>query len=264
VPFEFYQLAGAFYLAAALAAALGHTLPSARLSRAAVAGLAVGVVVQAAAFWSLHEGERTPPLTDLAYVVPFVAWIVTLFYLLLLLRVRLLGLAVVVAPSAFIGTFVQFLGAPAPEIGAEPASPIWSHVHVLLASTGLALLAVAGVAGALYLRRHRVIKSKRRSAVRISLPSLEALDRVNALSLAVGFLLLSLGVATGMLWTQAVDGRLWPGTPHANATLVAWLVLAVLVTARFAAGQGARQSALSSMAGFVLMLLAVVGVGMLA
>ncbi len=88
----------------------------------------------------------------------------------------------------------------------------------------VALLAVAGVAGALYLRRHRTIKSKRPSTTRVSLPSLEALDRVNAISLVVGFLLLSLGVVTGVLWTQAVDGRLWPATAHANATLVAWLV----------------------------------------
>lgn len=262
--FEFYQMAAAIYLAAAVTAALGFTLPSQRLSRAAVFGLALGVVVHTVAFWQLHEGEGTPPLTDLAYVIPFVVWLLTLFYLLLLIRVRLVGLAVVIAPLAFIGTFVEFLGAPAPQSGAQPASPIWSHVHVLLASAGLALLAVAGSAGALYLMRHRNIKSKRRSAIRLPLPSLEALDRVNALSLVVGFLLLSLGMVTGVLWTHAVDGRLWSATIHANATLAAWLLLAVLVAARFGAGQGARQSALSSMAGFILMLLAVVGVGMLA
>jgi ABC-type transport system involved in cytochrome c biogenesis permease subunit len=262
--FEFYQLAATVYLAAAVAAALGFTLPSQRLSRAAVAGLALGVVVHALAFWQLHKGERTPPLTDLAYVVPIVVWMLTLFYLLLLIRVRLVGLAVVVAPLAFIGTFVEFLAAPQTESAAQPENPIWSHVHVLLGSAGLALLAVAGAAGALYLVHHRTIKSKRRAAVRLPLPSLEALDRVNALALVVGFLLLTLGVVTGVLWTHAAKGRLWPDTMHANATLAAWLVLAVLVAVRFGANQGARQSALSSMVGFILMLVAVVGVGMLA
>lgn len=261
--FEFYQLAAAVYLVAAVAAALGFTLPSQRSSRAAVVALALGVAVHGLAFWQLHEGDLTPPLTDLAYVVPFVVWVTTLFYLLLLTRVRLVGLAVVVAPLAFIGSFVEFLAAPAADPGTRAASPIWSHVHVLLASAGLALLAVAGFAGALYVTRHRSIKSKRPSAARFPLPSLEALDRVNALSLVVGFLLLSLGVATGVLWTRAAEGRLWPGTLHANATFAAWLVLAVLVTARFGAGQRARQSALSSMAGFVLMVLAVIGVGLL-
>ncbi len=261
--FEFYQLAAAVYLAAAVAAALGFTLPSQRLSRVAVAGLALGVAVHGLAFWHLHEGDLTPPLTDLAYVVPFVVWVTTLFYLLVLARVRLVGLAVVVAPLAFIGSFVQFLAAPAAQSGAQPASPIWSHVHVLLASAGLALLAVAGVAGALYVMHHRSIKSKRPRATRLPLPSLEALDRVNALSLVVGFLLLSLGVVTGVLWTHSVEGRLWPGTMHANATFAAWLVLAVLVTARFGAGQRARQSALCSLAGFVLMVLAVIGVGLM-
>ena len=261
--FEFYQLTAAVYLAAAVVATLGFVLPSQRLSRAAVAGLILGVLVHSLAFWQLHTLDSPPPLTQLSFVVSMVAWMGTLFYLVLLIRVRLLGLAVVVAPLAFVGTFSEFLRAPAVAAEKIPLSPVWSHVHVLLSSAGLALLAVAGLAGGLYIAHHRTIKSKRPRAIRLPLPSLEALDRVNALALVVGFLLLSLGVLTGILWTHEVERRFWPATAHANATLAAWLVLAALVVARFGAGQGARQSARSSMAGFAFMLIAVVGVGML-
>ncbi len=62
---------------------------------------------------------------------------------------------------------------------------------------------------------------------------------------------------------RAASGELWPGTPHATWTLVAWAIYAVLTTARFAAHQGARESALSAALGFGFLLFAVVGVGAL-
>jgi ABC-type transport system involved in cytochrome c biogenesis permease subunit len=136
---------------------------------------------------------------------------------------------------------------------------------VLLASGGLALLAVAAVAGAVYLLENRRLKRKRPAAVTgSSLPSLEALDRVAAVALAVGFPLLTLGVASGMLWLEAATGRLWTGSAHEAWNALAWALYALLVTARFAAGQGARNAAASAVAGFVFLLFAVVGVGILA
>jgi len=61
----------------------------------------------------------------------------------------------------------------------------------------IALLGIAGVAGAAFLAEHGRLKRKRHLARPAPWPSLEALDRVSALSLAVGFPLLTLGVVTG-------------------------------------------------------------------
>jgi ABC-type transport system involved in cytochrome c biogenesis permease subunit len=95
------------------------------------------------------------------------------------------------------------------------------------------------------------------------LPSLENLDRANALASALGFLLLSLGVITGVLWVEAREGRLWPGGLHANATLAVWVLYAALMAARLGTRQGARQAAIGATAGFALLLGAVVGLGVL-
>jgi ABC-type transport system involved in cytochrome c biogenesis permease subunit len=110
---------------------------------------------------------------------------------------------------------------------------------------------------------HRRLKAKRPLRAGGALPSLEALDGVNRLALGVGFLLLTLGLVTGVLWVRAATGRLWPGTAHASWTLVAWGIYAALVAARFGAHQGARESALSALGGFVFLLFAVVGIGVL-
>lgn len=258
-----HQATAALYLAAALAAALGLVLPSPRLGRASVGCLAAGAAVHTLSFLTLHGAASPPPLTTLPAALSLMVWMAVLFFLLLLRRARVIGLAVLLAPAAFLGVFAAALGFGRGGEAGLPPSASWSHVHVLLASGGLALLAVAGIAGVLYVVEHRRLKRKRPVRAPVRLPSLEALDRVNRLALGAGFLLLSLGLLTGVLWVRAASGRLWPGTPHASWTLVAWGIYAVLTAARFAVGQSAHDSALSAAAGFGFLLFAVVGIGVL-
>jgi ABC-type transport system involved in cytochrome c biogenesis permease subunit len=222
--------------------------------------LALAAVLHGLAFFELHRLEPTPQLTDLPLAVSLAAWLLALSFLALQLRLRTPGLAVLVAPAAFLGTVFAAFSAAAPEPG-EIGSALWSHLHVLLASGGLALLGVAGAAGGLYLIHHRAIKRKHPVGIQSALPSLENLDRANSLASALGFLLLSLGVLTGVLWVETREGRLWPGGLHANATLVVWLVYALLIGARFGTKQSARTAALGAVAGFVLLLAVVIGLG---
>jgi ABC-type transport system involved in cytochrome c biogenesis permease subunit len=254
------------YLAAAVAATAGLALPAPRVGRAALALLAAGALLHGLAFWELHGRSEPPSLTELPAAVSLMAWLGTLFSLAILWRPRLTALTALVASAAFLGTSFAALvlgGPPAP----STPSPAWSHAHVLLASAGFALLGVAGAAGLLFVLQHRRLKARRASAhgtARMALPSLESLDRVNAFALSLGFLLLTLGLVSGVLWVEAAEGRLWPGSPHAWATLLAWCIYAALVAGRFALRQGPRASALCAALGFAVLLVAVVGVGVLA
>ena len=83
---------------------------------------------------------------------------------------------------------------------------------------------------------------------------------MNALALAIGFPVLTLGVVTGALWVQQMHGVRWSGTAHESWCLVAWAVYAVLVALRFGAQLPARRCALSAAAGFLFASFAVLGV----
>lgn len=259
-----HHLSAAIYLVAGILAGLGLALSASRLQRAAVWVLGLGAIVHAAAFATLHSGEAVPPLTDLPTAVSFMAWAGTSLYLLLLLRLRLTGLVVLVAPAAFIGVFFSELWTPEFQVASQAGSGSWPHAHVLLASAGLASLGLAALAGILFLGEHRRLKAKRPFSAGFRLPSLEALDRGNLGALAIGFTLLTLGVVTGMMWNQAENGRLWTASPHEVACAMAWAVYAVLAVARFGTGQGARQAALAAVGGFALLFAAVIGVGLIA
>ena len=259
---QLHQWTAALYLVAGLVAWVGLGLRARRLERAAVALLFAGALLHLAAFTRLHELDPTPPLTALPAAVSFMACMGTLFFLALMRWLRLEGLAVLVAPVAFVSVFFAALHLPRAAAAGFAGSGSWPHAHVLLASTGLAFLGVSGLAGILFLVEHRRLKSKR--PVQLPLPSLEALDRVNRVSLATGFPLLTLGVATGMLWVDTVHGSFWSGTYHQTFSSIAWAVYAVLVVARFGSSQGARQAAASAVGGFAFLFFAVIGVDLLA
>jgi len=254
------QSTAALYLLAGALGAAGLALSRPALARAAVWALAVGCVAHGLVFSLLHTLDPPPPLNDLPSALSFMAWVGTASFLLLAWRTRLLGLVVLVAPMSFLGVFAAWLTAGTGTGGGDPiGAGSLPHAHVLLASAGLGLLGLAGLAGLLYLVEHRRLKRKRPLGGASGLPSLEALDRAGALAVAVGFPLLSLGVLTGALWQQAVLGVPFGGSAHETLCLVAWGVYGVLAALRFGANQPARRCAWSSLAGFALLGLVVLG-----
>ena len=254
----FHQLATTAYLLAAVVAVLGAIVRRAWLTRGAVIALGLGALLHSAGFWQLHTLDPTPSMNSLPMALSFMAWIGALVYLGLLFRVRGQGLAVVVAPAVFLGCVTGLLSLYAPQ-PTETLHPLWSHLHILLSSAGLATLGIAAGAGLLYVIHHRAIKRKRR--IGRTLPSLESLDRVNTIALGVGFLLLTLGLFSGILWVHETTGMLWEVSAHANATLAAWVLCGAAALARFGFESGARTVAFLSTLGFAILVFAVVGAG---
>jgi ABC-type uncharacterized transport system permease subunit len=256
------QVAAALYLASGLAGAVSVSIAGARSGRLALGLLGAGALAHAGSFVALHRLDPVPRLTDLPQALSFVALAGVIAFGIFARRGRLAGLTLLLGPLAFLAAV--FAAAHSPEPDLEVASGAWPHLHVLLAGIGLALLAVAAAAGGFYLMENRRLKRKRLHGSASALPSLETLDRISAAALALGFPLLTLGVLTGMMWTYDANRAFFAGTAHEAWNAVAWLVYAALVAARFGAHQGARDAAVSSVAGFGFLLFAVVGVGLLA
>jgi ABC-type uncharacterized transport system permease subunit len=259
---DIYGLTALAYFAAAVAATFGVSQGSPRQTQVATGLLALGALLHGGTFYALHLREPKPSLGDPMVVPSLISWVAVLFFCAFLSRGRRAGLAVLIAPMAFLS--VALLAGRLPGIAADPDAPhaAWSHLHVLLSAAGMALLGVAGGAGLIYILRHRRLKQKRPVAGSV-LPSLESLDRINVVCLAIGFLLLTLGVVTGFFWTSARSGSFFPRDLHAAATLAAWGIYLVLVVGRFGVGQGPRPAALGAISGFGLLVLAWAGAGVL-
>src|SRR6059036_988734 len=219
------RLATLLYLAATLVALVGiavrRELPRRLLPRLLLGAL--GVHAAAIIIRSVAGGHIA--VTTFPEALSFLAALLVAIFLAVQARRPLVALGAVVSPLAF----GLVLAAYAAYSGARPLPPVldsaWLPVHVVLATLGDAVFALAFSASLLYLIQERRLKTHRGRGLLRHLPSLETLDRVNYACLVWGLILLTLGIVSGIMWAHTAWGRrLWTSDPKLLFTLVVWAI----------------------------------------
>src|SRR2546430_16186345 len=187
------RLATLLYLAATLVALVGlavrQELPRRLLPRLLLGGLGV----HAAAIIVRSVAGGYIPVTTFAEALSFLAALLVAIFLAVQAPRPLVALGAVVSPLAF----GLVLAAAAAYSGARPLPPVlpsaWLPVHVVLATLGDAVFALAFSASPLSPIHARRLQTHPGRGVLRRLPSLETLDRVNYACLVWGLILLTLG-----------------------------------------------------------------------
>jgi ABC-type transport system involved in cytochrome c biogenesis permease subunit len=137
----------------------------------------------------------------------------------------------------------------------EPAlQSWWLPVHAGLSLAAYGFLGLAFCGALMYLLQEHELKSRRLGYFFSRLPSLDALDQLNSHCLAVGFILLSLGMVTGSFWSKQASGSYWRWNPKEACTLLIWLVYLVQIHQRFTVGWRGRRAAIMVILGFVIVI----------
>lgn len=126
--------------------------------------------------------------------------------------------------------------------------------HVGVTLLGYAFFIGAFVAGALYLIQDRNLRRKAFGPIYYMLPPLESLDLWSARLIQIGFPLLTLGVATGLLIAHAVSPTLWQDDPKVIFTIAVWSVYGLYPLLRRLWGWGGRRAAWWSVLGGIALL----------
>ncbi len=194
------------------------------------------------------------PLYGAQEVYSFLGWALVLAYLIVQARFPTKALAGLLFPMATAMTLVSVIARPP---GATPPDSLSDNPVLFSIHAGLALLAYAAffitfMAAVLYILQEREIKGKHFGAIFHRLPSLDTCDAIEARSLASGFVLLTLGILIGMIWSYRRFGILWKGEPIEYFAVVSWLVYLFLVQSRLTAGWRGRRAAIGAIVGFGL------------
>ena len=248
-----------FRWAGAAAAALAGLLYVKRLTAAhrptgpaaeRLVGLAAACLTVALAVRGLERS--TVPLVTSFEALLFYAWLLLVVFLVLVRREahRTLG-AFLVPLAAFLAlTAAALMAAPEP-VGAVFRNP-WFALHTVSLFLGYSALSVAFCAGVMYLLLFDEIAHKRVGRMFARLPSLDDLDRLGHHTVLLGFLLLTAGIAVGMVWARTEWGVLWVWEPKSVWTLLSWIVyLGYVLTRNLAGWQGPRAAWLATL-GFAL------------
>lgn len=177
--------------------------------------------------------------------VSLMAWSVMLAGLISSIRHRQ-ALMAVLSPVALLVYLSGLLMSPIP-LPSE-LSGMFSVVHVGALFGSMALLALAFGAGCLFLLQQKQLKAKARlSAFSREIPALNVLDKINALAVAAGFPLFTVGLLTGFVGARVANGRVWTGDPKELVSLLVWGLFAMLYHQRLVKGWQGRKPAMLAM-----------------
>ncbi len=259
MPRALLAVAVVVHVAGVALAAMGELRRSPALSGSAAFVLSTAWAVELATLVALGVGASAFPLRTGPEYLLALGWFVLTLHLILWFRSQVRAAALVLPPASGLMILVGFLLSAGESPDRALATQGWFVFHTSVATAGVAALAVSFAMSLLFLVKERALKSKRPLNVLEMLPTLEALDRVGFQALLYGFPLLTLGIATGMVYSASVHNRVWIWGVKEIFPVIAWVVFAALLWARFSRGVRGRRSAILAIAGFAFALLTFVG-----
>jgi ABC-type uncharacterized transport system permease subunit len=212
----------------------------------------VAVMICQVAFLSLRGQQRAAcPLADLGEILAFLSWSLTLFYLLVGTAYRISLLGVFTAPVVMVFQGFALLPGvlqsnPARIAGGNP----WHETHSATSVLGYGALALASVAGVMFLVLDKQLKEQHlKSGLFRNLPPVRELLISLERLLWLGGGLLTIGITAGFLMPhdQAALG-------HLIAALSVWTGYAVLLGVKSVRGLTGRRLSLLTVALFILSL----------
>ena len=227
---------------------------SASLARIARLCLVLGIVASLGVIvWHAASRGSWLPLEDNFDALLWLATLLALFVLYVQRSRRLGGLDWFVMPVVLLLLLASlFIG---PHTG-RYVPDAWSWVHRLTAYGGAVAFAIAAASGAMYVLTSRRLRSK--SPVGPLFGSLERLEHLTMTAVTLGFALLTVGMITGGVEIIGKDRH----TSLTKVVLAAavWIVYAIVLHAPINPSFRGRKVAVLSIAGFVLMIGAIVTV----
>lgn len=224
--------------------------------------ISLGAALLAQTIWLFERSlaAKRSPLMGAQETMAFLSWSMIIFYLIASRLRRADALKAFVFPTAFILTSIAAIlsGAPdRPQWMSSPSERALFPIHAGLILLSYAAFFVAFGASVMYILQERRLKKKSPGS-RI-LPPLDTSEAIGFRSTAVGFILLTFGIAAGMAWSRARSGRIWHGEPIEIISIITWAIYLIIIQSRLSAGWGGRRAALASIIGFALVVCSLAG-----
>jgi ABC-type uncharacterized transport system permease subunit len=250
--------------AASLYAALGFVLLRAVASPSTV-GSAPGwvrwavLIPFAAHTWLLRElvfGAGGMAL-GMGVVVSIIAWLSVLIYWSGSFFHRLDGLQTLVIPVASFAALVPVM-VPPPRLVENAAMPGF-RFHLAASMLAYSLFTIASLHAMLMAVQERRLREGNPSPLLRSLPPLLTMEKLLFRIISAGFALLTLSLASGMLFSEQVFGKPLQFNHKTVFGILSWLIFGGLLLGRALRGWRGRMALRWTLAGFFALVLAYIG-----
>ncbi|MCF6311752.1 MAG: cytochrome c biogenesis protein [Verrucomicrobiales bacterium] len=199
-------------------------------SRANLLVMGLGFAFLCATLYLRGQIHQRCPITSLHEVLIFLSWSMGLLYFILGKSFRLSLLGVFTAPLvllfqlvALVGFFME--GTPAAIAKKTDQIDVWLELHASVSLVSFGALALAGVAGLMYLVQNRQLKRHQLKTLFYNLPPIQYLITAMFRLIAIGVMLLTIGTASAF-FMRNVPAPIHQGL--SMLTLLLYIILLVL------------------------------------
>lgn len=211
---------------------------------------------------SYQLGYGHVPLSNLYEALVSLSWTTVIVYLWIEYRYKTRQMGSLVFPVISIALAYASLS-PNVRDEIQPLIPAlqsnWLTYHVLTCFLGYSAFAVSFGASIAYLVKSRAGSDPSPGIM----PALDALDDIIYKTIAIGFLLLGIGIITGAVWANYAWGSYWSWDPKETWSLITWFIYAAFIHARLSRGWRGKKAAVLSTVGFACVLFTFLGVNYL-
>jgi len=214
---------------------------------------------------SYRLGIGHAPLSNLYESLIFFAWTIILLYLVVEWRTKSRSIGIVATPLAFLA--MAYASSPKISDSIQPLIPAlqsnWLIAHVVTCFFGYAAFGLAFGLSLMFFIKGLEKPGSGNVFLRL-IPKGELLDDLSYQMVAIGFLLLTLGIITGAVWAHSAWGSYWTWDPKETWSLITWLIYAAFLHSRMMRGWRGKKLAIMSVLGFCCVLFTYFGVNYLA
>jgi ABC-type uncharacterized transport system permease subunit len=258
-PFLYAALIG--YVIAAIHAVLAFVNKRRAAERIAFYSVLAGFAAHTGALVADWAQDGHYPLFSTPEALSFLAWTLVVAYWVATYRYPLRALGAFLLPFVSLLVFVSQIVRGSAALAASRVTDggaAWLFpIHTTLLLFAYSSFFIAFSAGVMYLWQERELRLKKFSAVFHRLPSLTTVDDVGSTAASIGFTLLTLGIVTGVIWSQARSGRMFHNDPIELFALLTWVLYLTLL--HYRVQWRGRRAAWLGVAGFTLVLCTFVG-----
>lgn len=189
-------------------------------------------------------------VSAIVFLTLLVYWLASLFW-------DMRGLLLILAPSAALSALLPLVSPSAGPL-ANTELPAFKY-HLLIAMLAYSLFTIAALHAVLMSLAERRLHHPTRSSLLGDFPPLLSMETLLFRILWAGFVLLTLTLATGIVFSEEVLGRPLQFTHKTVFGILSWLIYAALLAGRTLWGWRGRIAIRWTLAGFFALLLAYVG-----
>lgn len=193
----------------------------------------------------------------LVYVLSLILWLTMLVYWVARFFYPIASLQTLVMPLAAVGVLLpELFPAVAPKLN-NPSAMFDAHIIAAMLVYSLFTIAAlhAGLMSYMEKRLHRATLPR----LLQSLPPLLTMEILLFRIIGAGFVLLTLTLASGMVFSEQIFGRPWQFNHKILFGFISWGVFAGLLAGHFFYGWRGRRAVHWTMSGYVFLLLAYLG-----